>query len=167
MSLALNEVRKVKIGGRYRNVEITGEVADIERRMRDGDATCGWLGDDTLTLHIAIPVDGQDRPIPGMPTMFEVWGQDAMGQRYPCLQWPRADASLLKALAERDVRTGNTLEAFLKSIEKAESDREKAFQEKLEAGYDKLQWAAMKDTGHLEGATKRLHSVDGFKKEAK
>jgi hypothetical protein len=124
------------------------------QRLHLGDPTCGWLGDDTLDLRLAIPVDHKGNPTKGRPT-YEIWGRTTEGQQYICLRWPTADASLLKALAERDTRRGHSLDKTIKAIEDAESARLKDEQARFEAFAEKAQWAIRRDLGEV----KRVHTA--------
>ncbi len=154
----------MQVAGKWMKAEITGEVSDILKRLHEGDATVGWLGDDTLTIQLAIPVDPvTERIIKGEPNMFEVWGFYPGGEPYVALRWPRCDASLLRELARRDVRTGQTLARFEEEVRKADKAREDKRREANEEFAEKAQWALRKDLGHLNGQTKMFHTVDGFK----
>lgn len=160
----LNEVRKIKLGSYWYNTEFTAEFTDIGRRLHQGDATLGWLGDDTLEIRMSVEGDRNGRPVKGGQTMFEVWGRHPNGDPYVCLRWPRFDESLLRALAERDTRTQNMRERFEREVMQQEARRAAAAKERFDDLADKAQWALRKDTGHLDGGTHRITQVDGFKK---
>lgn len=166
MSAALDEVRRMKVGQTYRNVQITGELKDFERRLYEGDATVGWIGkDDTLTLRIAFPVDAKGNPTRG-DARYEIWGCDRQGNQYVCASGPRADAQLLRQLANNDTRTGaSSFEGFWAEVAKNEAAQEKANDEKLAAGYDRLHFSLLKDLGHMSGQRHRLYTPGTFKKD--
>lgn len=159
----LGEVRNIKLGSYWYKAEFQPEVNNVLRRLHEGDATLGWLGDDTLSIHLVVESDRLGRPLKGGQQMWEVWGQNPDGSPYACLKWPRCDESLLKALAERDTRTEHIRKRFELEVMQQEQRRADARREKFEELADKAQWALKKDTGHLEGGTHRLTTVDGFK----
>lgn len=161
----LTEVRQVQVGGRWMRASIDADVRDIERRIREGDATVGWLGDDTLELALAFPVDRKGRPIQDKNARpeFQVWGRDARGTKYIALKWPTADVSLLRKLAELDPRTHDRMAELIAAEAKREQDAaDKAADQRREV-IDKLHWAILKDMGHHAGGTRRLHSMSDIK----
>ena len=133
------------IGQRFVNVTLTHEVEDMIQRLHLGDPTCGWLGDDTLDLRLAIPVDQKGNPTKGTP-QFEVWGRTTLGEQYVCLRWPTCDPSMLKALAGRDTRRGASMEKVIKAMEADEAAKDKARSELIESIAERAQWALLRDT---------------------
>lgn len=159
----LNTVRNIRLGSYWYKAEFTPEVTGMKDRLHNGDGTVGWLGDSTLSLHLAVEGDARGRPVPGGQTIWQVWGRTADGQDYVCLNWPVCDASLLRALAERDVRTQNMVALIEKENRANEARIEAERREKFEELADKSQWALRKDVGHLEGGTHRFTQVDGLR----
>lgn len=163
----LNVTRNIRLGSRWRHVEIDQDVTDIGRRLHEGDGTVGWLGDDTLKVVLAVELDKNDNPVTGGEQHFVVMGRTADGVEYACLRWPVMDTSMLRALAERDSRTRNMVALYEAEARKVEREKALAIQEKFQEVGDKAQWALRKDVGHLEGGTHRLTAVDGFKDKEK
>jgi len=155
----LETVQRVMVGGRMRNVRIDGEVNDIARRLHEGDATVGWQGDPELEIRLAFPVDGKGDPIPGQPPEFQVWGVNSRGEEVCALSWPRCDASLLRKLAEMDPRRRDAFSEWERLEAARIRDEERQYRDSLEAFADKVQFGIMKDLGHLDGQTRRVHSM--------
>lgn len=86
--------------------EVTAEVADIGRRINSGDATCGWRGDPTMSLHVAFPLDRRGQPIDGVH-VFEVEGIDGQGDTYIVGRWQECDQRILRDLADGDWQRGD------------------------------------------------------------
>jgi hypothetical protein len=124
--------------------EITSDVYDIARRIREGDES-GWRGDPSASL--------MHNPF---SNMFEVWMIDGMNTPYIAATSHRCDHSLLLKLIEGDWQKGKQLlEAIQKKnhdIHQAKIDAEE--DKRLEIA-DKIHWALMKDIGHHEGGTHR------------
>ncbi len=165
MTATLNEVRNLKLGSYWYKAEFTPEVTGMKDRLHNGDGTVGWLGDDTLSLHLAIEGDRHGRPLPNGQQIWQVWGRSADGREYVCLNWPVCDASLLRALAERDVRTRNMVQAIEEANRAVERENERKRKDQFDALADKAQWALRKDVGHLEGGTHKFTAVDGRRDE--
>lgn len=128
--------------------EITSDVYDIARRIREGDES-GWRGDPSASL-MHNPFSNQ----------FEVWMVDGMNQPYIAATSTKCDHSLLIKLTEGDWQKGKQL---LEAMQKKNRD---IHQSKIDAEEDtrmeiadKLHWALMKDVGHLEGGTHRQTSL--------
>lgn len=172
----LETVRTAFVGNSVVRAHVTGEMADIGRRLVEGDPTLGWEGERSLSLHLAIkqdPVTGEPterctkhrRPQCGSceaegdwPYCFEVWGIDDHNQPYLALRWPRADASLLRRLVEIDNRRSSTWERSLKIRDDAVRRREHAQAERRGEMVERLAHAVQKDLGHrVGGLTKRIH----------
>lgn len=162
----LNEVRKIRLGSKWMTAEIDQDVTDIGRRLHQGDATVGWLGDPTLEVRIGVEVDRHDRPIPGGEQMFEVWGRDERGAPYVCLRWPRCDASMLRALAERDTRVHDMVALYEKHSRLREKEQADKLAEIQGAAADKAYWAIKQDLGQHLGGRRDQHFVNGLKKDA-
>jgi DNA-binding helix-hairpin-helix protein with protein kinase domain len=162
----LDTVRTLNVSGTFMKASVTGEMEDLMKRLRDGDATVGWLGDDTLELVAVVPVDPvTKRPVAAGQQMFEVWGHDVEGKQYVCLRWPRADASLLRRLAEIDPRTSDFMRTILAAEEKRQRDLEQKVADIREEAGDRAHFAILRDIGHMEGQTKRLYPVSDLKKD--
>ncbi|MGE4426039.1 MAG: hypothetical protein AB7G37_06285 [Solirubrobacteraceae bacterium] len=152
----LDTVGQTMLGTTAVAYEVTAGVHDIARRLRDGDATIGWLGDDTLSLKLAVPVDWRGEP-EGDP-VYEVWGVDSAGVDYMVLRWPRADASMLRKLIEGDSRVADPVARVMAHNQALDRDRARRDQDAREERHDKLHHALLKDIGHLEGGlTRRIH----------
>lgn len=146
------------IGNTLVRLEETGEMADIGRRLVEGDATLGWGGEPTLSLHLAVEVGPDGNPLPSGKCHYEVWGRDNVGTPYLALTWPRCDASLLRRLVEIDNRVTSVAERSEKIRAAAQRQREREVAERLGPVVEKAAWALQKDLGaHIGGTTKTYH----------
>jgi hypothetical protein len=124
--------------------EITTDVYDIARRIREGDES-GWRGDPTAALMFN-----------QFTNKFEVWMEDGMRQPYIAATSDRCDHTLLVKLVEGDWQKGKQLlEELQKKNHQAHAARLDAQADQRAELADKLHWAIMKDVGHLEGGTHR------------
>lgn len=132
--------------------EISTDVFDIARRVREGDES-GWRGDPTASILF--------NP---MTQHFEVWMIDAQNTPYIACSGPRCDHSLIVKLIEGDWQKGRRL---LEEIQKKNRDAREAenlaLRDKAEEIADKMHFAILKDLGHLEGGTRRQHSMSQTK----
>lgn len=129
--------------------EISTDVFDIARRIREGDES-GWRGDPTASI-LFNPLTKH----------FEVWLIDDQNTPYIACSSSRCDHSLIVKLIEGDWQKGRRLLEEIQKKNHAARDAEKQAQrEKIEEIADKMQFAIMKDLGHLEGQTKRVYSMN-------
>ena len=124
------------------------EAPTIAQRIRDGDPTYGWLGDERLTLvHNAVWVDPDTGKREGR---WEVWRDHEDGTR-SVVMWRRGrrlpGPALLRALAEHDTRTRDVLSEIDAHNEAVDRDRERVAREQRLDLADKLHWALCKDLG--------------------
>lgn len=134
-------------------VEITSDVLDIARRIREGDEL--WRGDPTMRLTY--------NPDPTI-RRFEVIGLDVTGAPYIAAAHDRCDQTLLIKLAEGDPRRGNVFERVMKHNEQVRKDREDAERDQRMEIADKMHWAIKQDLGQHLGGRRRLHGMyDGSK----
>lgn len=128
--------------------EISSDVYDIARRVREGDES-GWRGDPTASV-LFNPLTQH----------FEVWMIDDQNTPYIACSSLRCDHSLILKLIEGDWRKGHRLlEEIQKknhAAKKAEDDAKKDHAAEIA---DKIHWAIIKDLGHLNGGTRRQHSM--------
>ncbi|CAB4183184.1 hypothetical protein UFOVP1083_39 [uncultured Caudovirales phage] len=133
--------------------EISSDVYDIARRVREGDES-GWRGDPTASILL--------NP---MTEHFEVWMIDDQNTPYIACSSPRCDHSLILKLIEGDWRKGHKLlEEIQKKNHAAKKAEEDAKKEQSAEIADKMHWAILKDLGHLEGGTHRHTSFHQGKK---
>jgi predicted HD phosphohydrolase len=128
--------------------EISSDVYDIARRIREGDES-GWKGDPTASVMF--------NPL---TEHFEVWLIDSMNQPYIACSSRRCDHSLILKLIEGDWRKGHKLlEEITKKNHAAEKAKNDAKRDQVAEMADKIHWALLRDIGHLEGGTRRAHSM--------
>jgi len=128
--------------------EISTDVFDIARRIREGDES-GWRGDPTASIMF--------NPI---TNHFEVWMVDGLNQPYIACSSSRCDHSLIVKLIEGDWQKGKRLHEDLMKKNRAIKDaHETAEKEKRLELADKLHWALIKDLGHLDGGNRRQYSM--------
>lgn len=124
--------------------EITTDVYDIARRIREGDES-GWRGDPSAAL--------MHNPL---TNKFEVWLEDGMNQPYIAATSDKCDHTLLLKLAEGDWQRGRKLlEEIQKKNHAAHKAKLDADEDKRREIADKLHWAIIKDVGHMEGGNRR------------
>lgn len=129
--------------------EISTDVYDIARRIREGDES-GWRGDPTASVMF--------NPL---TQHFEVWLVDALNQPYIACSSPRCDHSLIVKLIEGDWRKGHRLlEDIQKKNRAARQAAEQGEHDKVQEMADKIHWALIRDIGHLEGGTRRQYSMN-------
>jgi hypothetical protein len=158
----LSAIREQWVGTTTVRCHVDADVVDISRRLREGDSSVNykghpWLGDDTLTLHLGVPVDWRGEPADGDP-VYEVWGVDAQATPYLVLRWPRADATMLVELIKGDSRVLDVVADIDAANAKLEADRKAAEMERLEEAGDRLHFALRRDQGqHFGGLRKRIY----------
>lgn len=144
----VNERAPRIIGGM---VELTEDVLDIGRRIREGDES-GWRGDPSMKLCW--------NP---MTQKYEVVGIDATGSEYLAASHDTCDHTLLVKLVAGDPRKHNVVYEVIEANRKLREGQEAADREKAREIADKLQWAIRKDLGQHLGGTKRMHSMHNRK----
>ena len=134
-------------------MEVTMDIYDISRRIREGDES-GWRGDPTASVMFN-PLTQQ----------FEVWLIDDHNTPYIACSAPRCDHSLIVKLIEGDWQKGKKLlEEIQKKNRQAQEARLSADRDRAEEIADKMHFAIIKDLGHLEGGTRRQYSMNSNKK---
>jgi hypothetical protein len=134
-------------------MEVTMDIYDISRRIREGDES-GWRGDPTASVMFN-PLTQQ----------FEVWLIDDHNTPYIACSGPRCDHSLIVKLIEGDWQKGKKLlEEIQKKNRQAQEARLTADRDRAEEIADKMHFAIIKDLGHLEGGTRRQYSMNTNKK---
>lgn len=129
--------------------EISTDVYDIARRIREGDES-GWRGDPTASVMF--------NPL---TQHFEVWMVDALNRPYIACSSSRCDHSLIIKLIEGDWQKGRKLlEDIQKKGQAAHNAKVQAERDKVEEMADKIHWAIVRDVGHLEGGTRRQYSFN-------
>jgi len=123
--------------------EITTDVYDIARRVREGDES-GWRGDPSASL--------MHNPF---TNKFEVWLVDGMNVPYIAATSDKCDHTLIMKLIEGDWQKGKLLEELQKKNRAARQAQIDGEQDRRMEIADKLHWALLKDVGHLEGGTHR------------
>lgn len=133
--------------------EISTDVFDIARRIREGDES-GWRGDPTASI-LFNPLTQH----------FEVWLIDDHNTPYIACSSPKCDHSLIVKLIEGDWQKGKKLlEEIQKKNQAAHDARLSADRDRAEEIADKMHHAIIKDLGHHLGGTKRMHSMHHPKK---
>jgi hypothetical protein len=116
---------------------------DIGERIRDGDATLGWLGDPLLTL-VCTPTFESG----GVPR-WEVWRKHPEGE--PSLVASKVGTleadQLIRMLAAHDTRTHDVVGELLARNDARTEASKAAFREGNEERADKLAWALGRDLG--------------------
>lgn len=150
----LDQFRADAVGSTAVMSHVPGDVADIGRRLVEGDATMGWRGDPTMQIHFALPVDLAGRPLPGGVGVFEVWALDARREPYLVLTADRCDAEILRRVARAANR--DPVADAVKDRARREARKEAEFREHVGAYGDKLHFALTQDVGqHYGGLTRR------------
>jgi hypothetical protein len=124
------------------------ENVDINRRLREGDATLGWTGDESLSLVMNLawtdPADGVTKG------RVEVW-QRLSDTEQRILIWRRgtrvAGDELIRELVAHDTRYHDVGAEVLAHNAAVEKQRDDEFGEFVEDNADRLAWALGKDLG--------------------
>jgi hypothetical protein len=128
---------------------------DFAARLREGDASVGWVGDDRLGVYFA---DGR----------LEIRRLDESGELVVVMRSKPGVRMLgtetLRVLAEHDSRSRrqyNVVEDVIAHNERLEAGHKAAAREKYDEVADRLHWALLKDLGATEGSgsTKRLMTL--------
>ena len=113
--------------------EVSGDVLDIARRVREGDEL--WRGDPTMDLRYNL-----------IEQQFEVWAVDAGGNGYLACTSEVCDHRILERLVAGDWQRGKAAAAAVVLNERArESERERREADKRGEAIDKLGWAIRRD----------------------
>lgn len=125
--------------------------SDFEHRLKHGDASVGWIGDERLGVYQAdgclelrrLCEDGELRLIarsrPGLRVL---------------------DTQMLRWLAERDSQSRRAYDVRAEidaHNDEIRRDAERRRQAQTEAFAEKLQWALRRDIGALEGGVQKKH----------
>jgi hypothetical protein len=136
--------------------------ADFDRRLREGDATVGWTGDERLGVYYAdgrveirrLCEDGELRTV-----MRSRPGRKIL------------DTQALRFLAEHDSQSRRAYDVRADMDahnDQVRRDAERRRQAATEAFAEKLQWALRRDIGALEGGLqKKDHYVSGRSRNAR
>lgn len=146
------------------NVLVTGDVADIGRRINEGDPTCGWVGDPSMSLVVdnerwVTDVDGRElyprvaNPYYGW---FEVWGVDARGNAYLATRSPTCNAELLRRLADAHWSRGNPFDRLRSKMVARSNEVDRQRRDHQAEVAEKLQSALRRDIGAYEGGLTRM-----------
>jgi len=123
-----------------RRAFIDSDVLGLDRRLKQGDPTLGWRGDETMWLVVNSEADE-----------VEVWGLDIHGEPYVVSAIQPVNQSwqheLLKQVAEGDWQRGG--QVVFAEIDKRQQARQRSAESTAEdqnAELDeKLAWALMQD----------------------
>lgn len=130
-------------------MEVTTDIYDIARRVREGDES-GWRGDPTASVMFN-PVTNH----------FEVWMIDETNTPYIACSNQRCDHTLIMKLIEGDWQKGRRLlEEIQKKNRTAHAAKLSEDRDRAEEIADKMHWAIIRDLGHLEGGTRRQYSFN-------
>jgi len=130
-------------------VELTSDMLDIGRRIREGDEL--WRGDPSMTLCW--------NPL---TQKYEVIGVDRTGQQYLAASHHACDARLLIKLSEGDPTKHNVLARVMKENEQLRAAEDAAAREKAREVADKMHFALRKDLGqHMGGRHRQYGMYDG------
>lgn len=146
------------------NVVVAGDVMDIGRRINEGDPTCGWVGDPSMSLVVdnerwVTDVDGREiYPRVANPYWgwFEVWGIDAHGKGYLATRSPTCNAELLRRLAESHWSRGNPFDRLQAKAVARDEDRRRVARDRNAEVAEKMQSALRRDIGAYEGGLTRM-----------
>lgn len=122
---------------------------DVSARLRDGDPTCGWEGDERLSLVLNVLAD-----------RWEVWRRHEDGTS--SLVCHRAGTSkpgpeLIRRLAEHDTRKVDVLARVEAENAERERDRERESHAQHEEMADRLYYGLTKDlSAHMPAADGRV-----------
>lgn len=137
---------------------------ELARRIRDGDANLGWLGDERLSLHLNMTHEPDPVNAPGVTVgRWEVWRRHDDGTSSVVCHMvgdrPNAD-SLIRGLARNDSRTRDLAVEMIDTRAAHEAERSRRFREHAEDKADKLHWALSRDLGE-PAADGRLTRMGG------
>ena len=144
-----------------RRAYVDSDVLDIRRRLTEGDATCGWRGEPTARLfhnQLEDPVTGK------VVSMWEVECLDRSGTPYiaASLVADYLDHRIIEKMVLGDWQRGKVaLDEITAANQRLAEARAAERRDAIEAVADKLHWAMVRDTGHHEGATRRLYWMGG------
>lgn len=134
---------------------------DFLDRLKAGDATVGWLGDDRLGVYIEdnrlaikrLCEDGEIRTI----------CRSKPGVRY-------LNSETLRYLARHDSRGEghDVVQRVIADYDKRQKEQHTALKELCDETADRMEFALMKDIGRTEGSglTKRLYAVGDIAKKS-
>jgi hypothetical protein len=115
---------------------------ELGKRIRDGDPTLGWFGDDRLSLHGARDDDGGVR--------FEVWRRHDDGTSTVVASKRGTIGtgdSLIRLLAAHDTRGRDLAAETIALRDRVKAAQRNDFMDEVEGKADKLAWALGKDLG--------------------
>lgn len=122
---------------------------ELARRIREGDASLGWLGDDRLSLHLNLKHQPDPEHHPEIEVArWEVWRRHDDGNSSVVCHFvgdrPPADA-LIRGLARNDTRTRDLANEMIAARDAHNARVSRDFRERAEDKADKLHWALTKD----------------------
>lgn len=133
---------------------------DFVTRLRTGDPTIGWLGDDRLGVYFA-----NDRL--EIKRLCEDGSLQVIMRSKPGVRMLGTET--LKFLAAHDGRGAghDVVERVLAQNLRVEAEQDARFKEFCDESADRLEFALMKDIGRTEGSglSKRLYTVSDFRKD--
>lgn len=142
-----------------RRALVDSDVLDIARRLIEGDPVAGWRGEASATLY-ANPIRD---PITGKQThLWEVECLDAAGRPYiaASLMADRVDHRIIEKMVLGDWQRGKVaIDEIMAANQRLVAQREQDRRDAIEQIADKFHFGMLRAIGHLEGGTRRLHSM--------
>lgn len=127
------------------------EVRQLPRRVKDGDATLGWEGDDRLRVFV------NERT-----AEFEAWAPLEDRSDFYLAARSSTPEGLVRQLARNDNRRHDRLSEIVKANERAAASAKRDYDDAFDDAADKLQFALRRDLGqHYGGLTRRLYPISG------
>jgi len=136
------------------------ETPEIAKRIRDGDSTLGWLGDDRLSLHLNVAYATESGT--GLPR-WEIWRDHETVE--PTLVMSRVAQridgdSLIRQLAAHDSRTRDMAGELIAARDMREAESRARFHDAVAEPADKLAWALGRDLD-LPAQSGRVYPLGG------
>lgn len=127
------------------SVSWEAEAPGVADRIREGDPTLGWLGDDRLELRLNI--EHARTHFTKLPR-WEVWRVHEQGEPsmvISCIAQRIDGNQLIRQLALHDSRTHDIAKEIFDERDKAKARAEQDFRDENEEKADKFAWALGRD----------------------
>lgn len=115
-------------------IAMVGDLMDIDRRVKHGDAVYGWRGDETMGVFLN-----------ALTREFEIWGIDRQGKEYLAASHHTLDQTLIRKLAEGDPRYHDQFQRVLDHNAKLVADRKARDRDEFNVVGDKIRWAIRRE----------------------
>lgn len=126
------------------------DVLGINERVRRGDPTVGWRGDQTMDVILNTAAE-----------KVEVWGFDRAGNRYiaasESVHHPGWRHRLLERLRDGDWQRPGRFDEIQRANDRATAARQAQVDDRLDEAGEKLHWALRRDVGQHFGGLRKEH----------